>query len=1234
MFTLKNSISKALLMSLAIFAFVVFSNANAQEFKYNDSWGPDGMSVKAKSPSGVTVNFSTSSVILNDVMVNGMTMKSVNIPSVFLPNNEGYPDLAGTGRFIAIPQGSKATYRIISSRIERYSNVEVAPAPRIPLETESGPLQYTKNNSVYSKNAYYPENIVMLSEASKIRGIDVVMLGITPFQYNPVTKELIVYRDLQVQVDFIGGNGKFGEDRLRSRWFDPILSDNILNSDMLPVIDYGKLPVNSVTPDYEYVIIRPNNPEFAAWADTIKNFRNKQGIRTGVYSIADIGGNTPTQIETWINNAYNTWTVPPVAILILGDYGTDGNINVTSPIWNSYCVSDNIYGDVNGDDMPEIIMARMTANNNAQLQVMVTKSLGYELNPPTSASFYNKPITALGWQTERWFQICSEVMGGFFKKKFGMNPTRINVIYSGTPGTVWSTATNTSTVVNYFGTVGLGYIPMTPDSLGNWNNGSAQMVVDALNAGAFMLQHRDHGAETGWGEPAFQSSHISQLTNTNLSYIFSINCLTGKYNYGSECFAEKFHRYTYNGQNAGCVGILAASEVSYSFVNDTYAWGLYDNMWPSFMPAYGTTPSSRDVRPGFGNAAGKYFLQQSSWPYNTNNKQVTYHLFHHHGDAFLQMYYAVPTALTPTHASTITYGATTFNVTVDSGAFICLSYNGNIVGRNTSVGGTTVVNLTNVPTPGNQLDIVITKQNKYRYMQKVNVIPASGPFVVYLNSTINDAPPLGNGNGLMDYAETNKLNLKIKNVGFAQATNVNVKVTTTDSYITMTDSTELYGNINSNDSLLINNAFTYNVANNIPDMRTVQFKVTATSGSNEWISYFDIVAHAPFVKKGSHAIVDSIGNNNGRWDANEQVKLKVFELNTGSSQAKNVTGRIICSSPYVTINLDSNVYGNINGADSVFKYFTLTSAANTPAGTVATVVLRTRADYNVVKLDTMQLTIGQNVAIIGNGTTACGWPFYTFYMDSRTCMLYTSAEILASGVSNGGYITKIGFDVTTAASQVMNGFKVYMKNESASSLSGFMTGGTLVYDAPYTVTGTGWQYINLTTPFLWIGSQNLAIEICFNNSSYTSNTTVKGTPNTLNQNKHNHSDLSSGDGCVSITSPGTTYTARPNISLTVNAPVNLTNENNLIPTKYELAQNFPNPFNPSTKINFAIPKQGMVTLKVFDILGREVAVLVNDVKQPGYYSLDFDASHLASGVYFYKLTSGTFNEVKRMVLVK
>ncbi len=83
-----------------------------------------------------------------------------------------------------------------------------------------------------------------------------------------------------------------------------------------------------------------------------------------------------------------------------------------------------------------------------------------------------------------------------------------------------------------------------------------------------------------------------------------------------------------------------------------------------------------------------------------------------------------------------------------------------------------------------------------------------------------------------------------------------------------------------------------------------------------------------------------------------------------------------------------------------------------------------------------------------------------------------------------------------------------------------------------------------------------------------------------------------------------------------------------------MSQNYPNPFNPATKISFAVPKAGNVELKVYDILGREVATLVNEVKQPGIYNVDFNASNFASGIYFYTMKSGDFTAVKKMVLVK
>ena len=85
---------------------------------------------------------------------------------------------------------------------------------------------------------------------------------------------------------------------------------------------------------------------------------------------------------------------------------------------------------------------------------------------------------------------------------------------------------------------------------------------------------------------------------------------------------------------------------------------------------------------------------------------------------------------------------------------------------------------------------------------------------------------------------------------------------------------------------------------------------------------------------------------------------------------------------------------------------------------------------------------------------------------------------------------------------------------------------------------------------------------------------------------------------------------------------------------YELAQNYPNPFNPTTNISYSIVKSSKVTLKVYDILGREVRTLVNRVQASGKYTVSFNTSNLASGVYFYRINAGDFIATKKLMLVK
>ncbi|MEE9450093.1 MAG: T9SS type A sorting domain-containing protein, partial [Ignavibacteriaceae bacterium] len=100
-------------------------------------------------------------------------------------------------------------------------------------------------------------------------------------------------------------------------------------------------------------------------------------------------------------------------------------------------------------------------------------------------------------------------------------------------------------------------------------------------------------------------------------------------------------------------------------------------------------------------------------------------------------------------------------------------------------------------------------------------------------------------------------------------------------------------------------------------------------------------------------------------------------------------------------------------------------------------------------------------------------------------------------------------------------------------------------------------------------------------------------------------------------------------------PIVLNIDNDFVnPNDYSLSQNYPNPFNPTTIISYQIPQQGYVTLKVFDVLGKEVATLVNQEKSAGNYEVSFDAYELASGVYIYRMKVNDFIEGKKMVLVK
>lgn len=702
---------------VSIFVFPCFSVAG--DPPWSDRNKSSELTIIHQGSDYLEIGFSLGEYSVIRDWINDEPYDLIRLNGPYMPGREGAPDLPSLSKFIALPQGASVncSFTVVNSYSE--PGLKIPPAPKV-IKLDEPAQELKKDPVVFNTNEFYPAQPVTVSEVRKIRGVDVAVLAVTPFQYNPVTEELQVLREINIRIEFTGGNGHFGTDRLRSRWFDPILKEEILNFGSLPVMDYNRsfIPATKET-GAEYLVICPDLPVFQQWADSIRQFRTTQGILTKVATIAEIGGNTAQLIEEYINNAYNTWDIPPVGVLCLGDHGTSGG-TVAAPIWNSYCVSDNVYADVDGDELPDIVVSRICAENATQLEAMVKKFIHYEKNPPVSQDFYDHPITSCQFVTGGWGQILTESVAGYYEVIPGKSTNRLNVATLPLP-LEWSTAPNTQALVDYFGPNGLGYIPATPGEVNCTWDAATQDVIDGINNGAFMLLHKGVSSELGWGQPSFTTGDVNGLTNTDPVFVWSVDGLTGKFNSASECFAEKIHRYSYNGNPSGALGVVAASEVTYSFITDVYAWGAFDYLFPNYLPDFNSTPESIGVLPAFANIAAKYYLEYSAWPYNPANKDAIYNLFHCFGDAFSTVYTEMPLMLDVSHQPWLLQGATTFDVSANEGSLIALSVDGELIGVAEGTGSPVAIQILPQTAPSQML-VTVTKQNHYRYEGLIDVV--------------------------------------------------------------------------------------------------------------------------------------------------------------------------------------------------------------------------------------------------------------------------------------------------------------------------------------------------------------------------------------------------------------------------------------------------------------------------------------------------------------------------------
>ncbi|MCP4345592.1 MAG: hypothetical protein GY795_08700 [Desulfobacterales bacterium] len=708
----------------------------------NEPGAPE-VNVLGSDAEEVTIEYSIPGMRASDVAEEGKNYSLLDMSDAGHTVEIGRPKLPVVRHYVAVPSGAQVSKDIIEAPYKDINGYTVYPLQE-PLPDTDGASDppFEMDMELYQTDAYYPSDIVKVEGPIIIRGVSTVILEMYPVQYNPVKNILRVYSDIKVKLSFEGGTRSFSRKRLRSPSFDKVLGRLLLNPQAL----FSEKQARAAYDNGNSLLIITDN-SFVNAANTLKDWKVKKGIYTEVRTTAQ-AGNTASDIRDYIKDAYDTWNPPPTYVLFIGDaefipvhYDTWHPFNGRCSDCQGNIGTDLYYATVDGDDyFPDISLGRLSVDTSAEADKRVNDIINYEKGVVTDDSFYkNAAVCAYfqhsgGGYAERRFAQTSEDLAIFLSDSSYLGKYSVDRIYyaeSDVEPRFWSK--------RWFGggPAGNAGTPV-PSSLekpdfawdGDYNN-----INEAVNNGCFLVTHRDHGAAWGWGDPYYNTGHVQGLENgEKLPVVWSINCQTGWFDNETDDESTKtpadsvyFSEAWERNPQGGAVGVIAATRVSYSGHNDRLVWGWTDAVWPEFM-SYNPSANPFDEpvwEMGQVLNYGKYYYATKYG--NDIYRKLEFEIFHWYGDPSMQIRTDVPQSLTVSHASELSEGADSVDVTVNqAGAVICISKDGEILGRGFSNGGLTSISLSTPLVQGDTVVIVVTKYNFHTYEATAACVGAKG----------------------------------------------------------------------------------------------------------------------------------------------------------------------------------------------------------------------------------------------------------------------------------------------------------------------------------------------------------------------------------------------------------------------------------------------------------------------------------------------------------------------------
>jgi len=1201
---------------------------------------------------GIVLKIEISGFEVSEFYSGNTRYQSIDLLSDASGSVAGTPDLPYVSSILAIPDNAGVSVEVLETgSLQTFNNINLPPCRASWFEGKPESA-YIENESLYSSSDIFPNNMASVGTPAIFRDFRIVRLSVYPIRYVASKKELQVTSSITVKISYTSEkvvNPKTKLTKSIAPSFAKVYESFILNyksalSNLYYGDENGRDVLLAIMPDSYVSTFQP----YADW-------KRQSGIDVHITKFSDIGANASdaTIIKNHITDAYHNWEFPPTYVLLIGD---DGIFPKKTVAYDYSFASEDFFVEIDGNDyFPEMMIGRLPVQSTNTLNVCTTKAMNYEKSPyTTNTDWFKKGICCSNnayvsqIETKRFTADVMLQDGGF---------TSVDTLMSNQPCTM-----------------------------------DVSDIIQVISDGRSFLNYRGEGWSTEWWASCYPMT-VSDLSNLNngkkLTFVTSIGCGVAMFDAsGGNCFGEEWIKLGTAANPRGAVAFIGPTSNTHTQYNNKIDKGIYVGMFREGLE----TPGQALLRGKLYmyNCYGNDAWMEYQYRVFTVLGDPSVHIWK---EVPLAINVSHPASVPIGYSQpqiTVTYNATGLPV---NHAQVTITGTNVFASGFTDSTGNVIIGIT--PSTLDSLTVtviggdVIPYQGKMAVTQAaVHVGPLGLPLVIGLN---------GNLDSLMNPNENFNISFTLKNWGTQTANNVLATITSLNTNMqVITTSAISYGNITSGNSV-VGSPYQIHINQNSAIGSLVKINLHITSGTNSWdYLYYQTIVGCEL--EYLNATVNDVGAiyPNSSMDPGETVKLYISVKNIGDDVAPNVQGILKSTDPYITIPDSIGTFGTIDidsSRTNTSDFFEVSISPLCPVDYLAdfTLTLSTQGgSYPFTEIVTFSLPVATADSLDPTGPDAYGYYAYssddTIYEQSP---VYNWVEIDPVGTT----IPITGSDQTTTVN-IPFSFKYYgssfnqvgistdgwiafgsgtqaaFTNISLPNNDGIFSMAAIFWDDLVDDNGASFQinqilYFNdITNHRFIIEYDSLAhwgdgtspkyevFQIILNDPAYyddpptgdgeiifqyknvsLTNSCTVGIENNsdngalqyvYNNDYQNTATALKNSFAIKFT------TEPPTLKYHVSVP-ELPGDTK----KFGLATIAPNPFDQSTVINYSIPEQCNVSLKIYDMNGRLIKVLYEGKQCGGNFSLIWNGrgdsgNQVSAGMYFVRFSSNDLSQTMKL----